>query len=301
MDALPKDCRAVLHPARKEACPSEFKSFYKQVGGNEGEKCRYNIRLDTYGCGCAHNCDYCYARSLLSFRGLWEPGAPRVADLEKIRRKLRKVPEGTIIRMGGMTDCFQPCEAAYKVTYETIKEMNRLGIGYLLVTKSDLVATRPYVELLDKELAHIQITVISLDDALAVRYEKACPPSKRIRAILELQELGYDVAIRLSPLIPEFMDFGKLSSIPVKRGIVEFLRVNAWIRRWMEGVDFEKYTYRQGGYYHLPLEEKRRLLEMIQLPELTVCEDVTEHYQYWRDAVNPNQEDCCNLRRTEKR
>ena len=30
----------------------EFKSFYKDVTGNEGSKCKYSIRLDTYGCGC---------------------------------------------------------------------------------------------------------------------------------------------------------------------------------------------------------------------------------------------------------
>ena len=49
----------------------EFKNFYKEVGGNEGSKCNYNKRLDTYGCGCAHDCKYCYAKSLLSFRNLW--------------------------------------------------------------------------------------------------------------------------------------------------------------------------------------------------------------------------------------
>lgn len=223
--------------------------------------------------------------------------SPRVADLEKIRRKLKKVPEGSIIRMGGMTDCFQPCEKKYKVAYETIREMNNLGIGYLIVTKSDLVAAPQYLEILNKELAHIQITVTSLDDAHALTYEKACPPSRRVKAILTLQELGYDVAIRLSPLIPEFMDFEKLAQIPVERGIVEFLRVNTWIRRWLTGVDLEKYTYRHGGYNHLPLEEKLKILKKIQIPELTVCEDVTEHYQYWREQVNPNRDDCCNLRR----
>ena len=51
---------------------SEFKSFYKVVGGNEGNKCQYNARLDTYGCGCAHDCKYCYAKSLLDFRGAVE-------------------------------------------------------------------------------------------------------------------------------------------------------------------------------------------------------------------------------------
>lgn len=50
--------------------PKEFKSFLKTVTGNEGGKCRYPTRLDPYGCGCSHDCAYCYARSLLEFRGL---------------------------------------------------------------------------------------------------------------------------------------------------------------------------------------------------------------------------------------
>ena len=36
----------------------EFKSFIKTVGGNEGNKCKYPTRLDTYGCGCSHDCKY---------------------------------------------------------------------------------------------------------------------------------------------------------------------------------------------------------------------------------------------------
>ena len=234
---------------------------------------------------------------MLDFRGLWNPGYPRIADIQKIRRKLTKVPAGSIIRMGGMTDCFQPCEKEYQVTYKTICELNRRGIGYLIVTKSDLVADPKYLEILDKELAHIQITVTSLDDKLAGTYEKACPPSERIRAILTLQELGYDVSIRLSPLVPEFMDFEALSKLPVERSIVEFLRVNVWIRKWLSGVDFEKYTYRHGGYCHLPLEIKLEVLRQIRIPNITICEDVTEHYLYWREHVNPDKDDCCNLRK----
>ena len=27
------------------------------------------------------------------------------------------------------------------------------------------------------------------------------------------------------------------------------------------------------------------------------CEDVTEHYEYWKQHINPNPLDCCNLRK----
>ena len=71
----------------------EFKSFYKKVDGNEGNKCKYPTRLDTYGCGCSHDCKYCYAKSLLSFRKLWKPESPKVADLHKIVKVISKIPK----------------------------------------------------------------------------------------------------------------------------------------------------------------------------------------------------------------
>ena len=123
----------------------EFKSFFKTVGGNEGGKCNYPTRLDTYGCGCQHDCSYCYAKSLLDFRNLWNPQDPSVANIDKIRKTIKKIPKGSIIRLGGMTDCFQPLEKIHRVTYETIEALNEYGIGYLIVTKSDMVASDEYM------------------------------------------------------------------------------------------------------------------------------------------------------------
>lgn len=275
----------------------EFKSFYKEVKGNEGSKCNYNIRLDTYGCGCQHDCSYCYAKSLLSFRNLWDAENPSVADIKKIENKIKKIPKGTILRLGGMTDCFQPCELNNRVTYETIKLLNKYEIGYLIVTKSDIVARDEYIEIMNKDLAHIQITVTMLDDDKykELKYEKASLPSKRIEAIKKLQEKGFDIAIRLSPLIPEYMDFEELNKLGIKKAIVEFLRVNHWIKKWFD-IDYSKYTLKQSGYEHLPLEYKKELLEKIKIPTISICEDYTEHYDYWKNNFNPNKEDCCNLR-----
>ena len=158
----------------------EYKSFLKTVGGGEGQKCHYPTRLDVYGCGCEHNCAYCYARSLLDFRGLW--GKPRTADIEAVKRAVRRLKAGSIVRMGGMTDCFAPIERRKGLALATIEELNDRGIGYLIVTKSDLVA-----------------------DYIPVR--------------------GFNSK------------------------------------------------------------------------EITVCEDVDEHYRFWRDNFNPNPSDCCNLRK----
>lgn len=273
----------------------EFKSFYKTVGGGEGSKCHYPTRLDTYGCGCQHDCSYCYAKSLLSFRGLWNPQEPKGANLKRIERVISKLEKGTILRLGGMTDCFQPLEAEHRITYETIKLLNKYGIGYLIVTKSHLVGNDEYINVMDPKLAHIQVTVTTLDDEKSVTYEKASIPSKRIAAIKKLQDAGFDVAIRLSPCMEEYMDFDKLNSLGINKAIVEFLRVNTWIKKWFN-IDYSKYTLKEGGYQHLPLEEKKRVLSKVKIPNISICEDVTEHYEYWKANFNPNKDDCCNLR-----
>lgn len=162
---------------------TEFKSFFKAVGGNEGGKCNYATRLDTYGCGCQHNCAYCYARALLDFRGLWDYQNPAVAPIADIRKTIqRELKRGDIVRLGGMTDCFQPLERTRRVTMRTIEELNRRDIGYR----------------------------------------------------------------------------------------------------------------------HLPLRVKRSLIRQITgFREISVCEDVEQHFAYWQEAVNHNREDCCNLKRYE--
>lgn len=276
---------------------TEFKSFYKTVGGNEGGKCNYPTRLDTYGKGCSHDCKYCYAKSLLEFRGLWNAEEPSVADIRKIRKKVAQLRGTTTpIRLGGMTDCFQLIEKRYRVTYETIKALNENRVPYLIVTKSAMIADDEYLEILDKELAHIQITVTTTDDALSKTYEKASVPSARIKAIEKLYEMGFDVSLRLSPFIPEYVDFEKLNAVKCDKILVEFLRVNTWIKRWFN-IDYSNWTLKQSGYRHLPLGKKIELMKNITgFKQISVCEDESEAYEYWKKNVNHNPDDCCNLR-----
>ena len=273
----------------------EFKSFFKTVSGNEGSKCHYSTRLDTYGCGCSHDCSYCYAKTLLNFRNMWDPKNPSVADIKKIQNKIKKLPPMPAIRLGGMTDCFQPLEKTHHITYETIKALNAKRQPYLIVTKSALIADDDYIAILDKDLAHIQVTVTTTDDALSLTYEKASVPSERIKAIEKLYANGFDVSLRLSPYIPEYVDLEKLANVKCDKILVEFLRVNSWIKKWFN-IDYSDYTIKQNNYLHLPLEKKKELIAGIKgFKEITVCEDEEEAYNYWKNNFNPNPDDCCNL------
>ena len=282
----------------------EFNSFFKKVVGNEGDRCHYPTRLDTYGCGCGNNCGYCYARSLLDFRKLWNPAEPSVANIEKIKRVIaKKIQPGEVIRLGGMTDCFQKCEDTYHVTKETIKALNERGVHYLIVTKNaDLISRDDYMAVLDKKLAHVQVSVTNTDEELGKRMEPGAPSYKeKIKGIEKLYENGFDVTLRLSPYVPEFVDMDIINNVKCDKILVEFLRVNTWIEKWLTNlkapVDLSKYTLKSAGYKHLPLEVKQEYLSKVTgFKEKSVCEDVEEHWKYWHDNFNCNPDDCCNLR-----
>lgn len=276
----------------------EFKSFFKTTKDRKFNTwCKYTTRLDTYGCGCQHNCNYCYAKALLNFRGLWNNIEPAIANIKKIENAIKKIPPNTIVKLGGMTDCFMPLEKKQKITYETIKLLNKYKVGYLIVTKSDLVADDEYIKIYDKELAHFQITITFTNDKQALKYEKASLPSKRIKAIEKLQKNDFDVSVRLSPFIEDFINIEIINNIKCDKILIEFLKVNHWIKKWFE-INYDKYTLKYGGYEHLQLEEKIRLTKLIKgFKEMSVGEYVKEHYEYFSKNFNYNKNDCCNLKK----
>lgn len=52
------------------------------------------------------------------------------------------------------------------------------------------------------------------------------------------------------------------------------------------------YELSKKGYKVLVIDKRNH----IKIPEISVCEDVTEHYNYWKENINVNKDDCCNLR-----
>ena len=276
---------------------NEFKSFYKTVKGGEGDKCHYPTRLDPYGKGCHYDCTYCYAKKLLDFRKLWHPDNVAVADKEKITKRIQKIEPGSVVRLGGMTDPFQPIEMSKGNTYHTIRELNRQSVHYLIVTKAPLVATQKYLNILNKELAHIQVSVPTTNDKVLEMTDNAPPYNARIKAIERLEREGYDVSIRLSPFLYETADYDLLNKVRVSKCLVEFLRVTPSLMEKMKPyITTEKYKHKEGGYRHLTLEEKQKALQNLKYEEISVCDDVQEHYEYWEQHYNPNPRDCCNLR-----
>jgi len=268
-----------------------FKSPYKTtVHRKFNTWCNYTQRIDTYGCGCLHDCKYCYAKSLLNFRGHW--GNPKVSDISKIGKKIKTLSRNQVVRIGGMTDCFQPIENDYKVTYNTILWLNFYKIPYLIVTKSAIVSDDKYLKIYDKKLAHFQISISSTQNE---NIENCSSVADRIKSIELLYQLGYDVSLRLSPYLPELTDLDLINSINCKKILVEFLKASPAIKKNFN-IDYSDYSLYYGGYSNLQLNKKIELIENIKgFEQVSVGEYVSDHYIYFRENVNFNKNDCCNL------
>ena len=101
----------------------------------------------------------------------------------------------------------------------------------------------------------------------------------------------------IDTLVQEYLSAAKYERVTVySSGSHKKIRSNLghWIEKWFN-IDYSKFTLKQNGYRHLQLEEKKRILDKVKINNVSVCEDVDEHYNYWRDNYNPNKDDCCNL------
>lgn len=282
---------------KKELNKERLGSFYKTVGGNEGDRCFYPTRLDTYGKGCYYNCKYCYAKQLLDFRKLWNPNTPAVPDIKEIVKVVKSIPTGSVVRLGGMTDCFQPIERIKRNTYKTIQLLNRKKIHYLIVTKSDLIIRPEYLELMDEKLAHIQVSIPSTNNDVLKYTDNAKTYETRKQTVETLHEAGFDTSIRLAPCLYNTIDFNKINQINCDKILVEFLRINNNAKKTLNKIiNLKEYTVKEGGCRHLPLQKKLSILSKLKFPQLTVCEDVTKHYDYFINNINHNPKDCCNLK-----
>ena len=110
------------------------------------------------------------------------------------------------------------------------------------------------------------------------------------------KENGFDVSIRLAPFLYKTADFDKINNIKVDKCLVEFLRVKPSMQKHLPFIDFNDYKLKEGGYRHLDISTKLAVIKKLKFKELSVCDDVWRHYQYFKNNINYNPEDCCNLR-----
>ena len=280
---------------------NEFKSFIGLPGAGETDRCYYPFKCDTYGRGCSNNCSYCYAKSALFFRKLWDEKDPASIDPKRLDKYLYDAliqgKKGDIytylrhkqpLRLGAMTDCFSDAELKHGTTYEVLKTLKKYRYPYLILTKNKLVATDKYLDVLDKDLAYVQFTITTPYEDVATLYEEgASSVMDRLLAMKRLGELGFATAVRINPMFPmykdghfsrgvesdlfRYFDWSLLDMIAKNKGqtvICGFVRLSQWNIRWIKektGEDlswlFDKDEKHKNTALHFSLEEKRYYYE----------------------------------------
>lgn len=281
---------------------NEFQKVYRDTGLTN---CIANRQIDPYGRGCYFNCKYCYGKAVMIHRGRWHPDNPGVAKIETIAQTIKEeFPSGSVCRIGGLTDPFQPIEKLHRMTYKTIKLLNRKKVHYLVVTKGTMVADKEYLDLYDPELAHFQISLTSTDNDFLKKISPRVPTFEQTKKTIEtLYENGFDTIIRASPFFYEHMDYDKLNSIRCDKINIEFLyinkNINSFIKKVMDTSEYNFSGEEAKGYaiYTLPIEKQLKEIEKITgFKELNMCNGFPHLKEYFKEHVNCNKEFCCNLR-----
>jgi DNA repair photolyase len=166
--------------------------------------------------GCFHACAYCYARPSHEYLSMGagtdfdrkivvKPEAP--ALLRAAFRKKGWKNEG--VAFSGVTDCYQPLEASYRLTRGClevcVEHANPAGI----ITKSALIERDVDVLGALARVADVHVTVsIPIWDAERARaIEPFAPsPARRLRVIETLAKAGLAVGVNVAPIIPGLND-----------------------------------------------------------------------------------------------
>lgn len=152
--------------------------------------------------GCPFDCSWCYLKGTFRFRP--EGIKPVVKDLDKVRLHvqtfLEQVEEPEILNTGEIADSLMlenTSVAFSKVIIPLFESQDKHKV--LFVTKSNNIKN-----LLDIESHNQAIISFSLNAfPVAQLWEKRAPSvMKRIKAAKELVEAGYEVRIRVDPMVP---------------------------------------------------------------------------------------------------
>jgi len=216
----PPNPYATRHAEWLEPPPAARLEIYEETSGsilsrNDSPDLPFTWSVNPYR-GCQHACAYCYARPYHEYLDL---GAGTDFDTKLIVK--RNAPEllrrsfahkkwkGELVMFSGITDCYQPIEAAYGLTRSCLEvclefenPASVITKGFLVVRDADLLA-----ELNRVARASVAVSIPFADLQHASLIEpQAPPPARRFEAIRRLSEAGISVTVMVAPIIPGLND-----------------------------------------------------------------------------------------------
>jgi DNA repair photolyase len=186
----------------------EARSFLSE---NQSPDLPFRFSANPYR-GCLHACAYCYARPSHQYLG-WGAGtdfdrkivvkknAPEILRAELMRPSWK----GAAIMFSGITDCYQPLEASYRLTRRCLEVCLEFRNPVSIITKGALVRRDADVlgRLAREARASVYLSIpFASDDTARAIEPYASRVSHRFDALRTLTEAGVRTGVAISPVIP---------------------------------------------------------------------------------------------------
>ena len=185
------------------------------ISRNDSPDLPFEQSLNPYR-GCEQGCIYCYARPTHAYLGLspglnFETQIFAKADAARLLREALARPGYvcSTIALGTATDAYQPFERKERLTRGVLEVLLETRHPVSVVSKSSLIVRDIdlWAELARQNLAHVAISLTTLNNALARQLEpRASAPQARLEAMSRLTAAGIPVSIFVAPLIPGIND-----------------------------------------------------------------------------------------------
>ncbi len=190
-------------------------SAHSIITRNDSPDIPFTYSVNPYR-GCQHACAYCYARPYHEYLGLGagtdfdtklvaKINAPELLRRELARPKYR----GEAIHFSGITDCYQPIEAVYRLTRRCLEVCHDLHTPVAVVTKSFLIVrdAELLAEMRRRAGMHVCVSIPFADASMSRSMEPgAPPPERRFEVVRRLAEAGVPVGVLVAPIIPGLND-----------------------------------------------------------------------------------------------
>lgn len=160
--------------------------------------------------GCQHRCIYCFAIDFTRIdeaRENWGNVVYVKKNFVELLGKQIKGMKRGITGVSTITDAYQPVEAIYKLTRQSVKMLLENGFRVTVQTKSPLAARDIDVFTRHRSTLDIGVTLTTLDRGKALEIETQTPaPRQRVRLLEKLHENGLKTWIFIGPIIRGFND-----------------------------------------------------------------------------------------------
>ena len=166
--------------------------------------------------GCFHACAYCYARpshEYLSF-GAGTDFERKIVVKSRAAALLREAFDepkwkGQLVAFSGVTDCYQPLEASYRLTRACLEVCAEYRNPAAIITKGPLVERDIDVlqDLAGAARVSVNVSIAFWDEARARALEPfVTTPARRMRIVERLARAGVRVGVMVAPIIPGLND-----------------------------------------------------------------------------------------------